>query len=139
MIYVPSFSVLAPIPERPRMFPAAIPTILNCFSLYLSRYVIGTPMIPLQYLSDDNSRINFFVLYCESVSVFWIALQVSVDSDNLELTLIVSVDKRNRHTEDSAAISRFFLMFFQSLLLFFRGILARVRVVLRAVLYALLV
>ena len=43
------------------------PMILNCSGLYLSRNVIGTPMIPLQYLSDDNSCISFACLSVKMV------------------------------------------------------------------------
>ena len=45
--------LLNPVPSD-----SVAPNSSNCSGLHLSRNVIGTPMIPLQYLSDDNTSIN---------------------------------------------------------------------------------
>ena len=82
--------------------------ISNCSGLYLSRKVIGTPVAPLQYLSDDNSFI-FSAASSFKLSVDNSGASVSVDvmlvSKDIKLFWIVSVEESNWRSDESVTIS----------------------------------
>lgn len=89
-------------------FPFLNFMISNCSGLYLSRKVIGTPVVPLQYLSDDNSFI-FSVASSFKLSVDNSGASVSVDvmlvSKDVKLFWVVSVEESNRRSDESVTIS----------------------------------
>ena len=82
--------------------------ISNGSGLYLSRKVIGTPVAPLQYLSDDNSFI-FSAASSFKLSVDNSGASVSVDvmlvSKDFKLFWIVSVEESNWCSDESVTIS----------------------------------
>lgn len=76
----------------------AMPSISNCSGLYLSRNVIGTPIIPLHFGFDDDSCVCLFAIDCESMSISWVARYVAVESFNAELVGVVFVEECDWHT-----------------------------------------
>ena len=61
-------------------------------------------MIPLQYLSDNKSCVFFFVSDCESMSIFWIIFEVSIQADDFKLGGVVTVKVCNWSANGSVTI-----------------------------------
>ena len=79
--------------EKPFPSLSVAPIISNCSGQYLSKKLIGTPIIPLPLVFDENTSICFMSSDCKPVSVVWIIGDVSVKTDNFELFGTVFVEE----------------------------------------------
>ena len=75
----------------------AIPRISNCSGLYLSRKVIGTPIMPLQFSLDDDSGVSFFSSNGETVSIVWVIFDVAVESNDFKLCWVIFIEEGDWH------------------------------------------
>ena len=85
------------------MFPDACHIISNCSGQYLSRKLIGTPMMPLHLLVlDENPSVHPFAVDIAPSSFNAEAIFISED---FELLWVVFIKETDGHAHDAATPS----------------------------------
>ena len=89
---VPLDSSQSPL-EKPFPSLSVAPRISNCSGQYLSRKLIGTPIMQLHFVFNKDARISFASSDCKSVSIVWVIRYVAVESDDFKLLGAVFVEE----------------------------------------------